>query len=79
MTHRSCGLTRSSDKLKHYISSTTVSMDTKLGRIVVYPKRLLPKELLTLWSRGLPRSREKLKNIVSPLPQCQWPQNLVGW
>ena len=42
------GLARSHDKLKLYISTTTVPMTTKPGRMMTYIERLPPIKLLDL-------------------------------
>ena len=104
------------------ISTTTVCMSTKLGRMVTNLQQLLPIILLYLWLCVLERSFDKLKTylhqhdacdhqtwrgvpyheripsikshdpwitwsckimwqtkaIISPLPWCQWLQNLAG-
>ena len=51
----------------HYISTTTVLMATKVGRMLTYLEVLFHISYITLWSGGLVNSRGKLKN---PLPQC---------
>ena len=51
----------------HYISTTTVLMATKDGRMLTYLEVLFHISYITLWSGGLVNSRGKLKN---PLPQC---------
>ena len=37
-----------------------------------------PESHMTLWSRDLETSRDKLKSLA-PLSQCLCPRNLVGW
>ena len=51
-----------------------MSMTTKLGRVVSYYEGLLltKSHRVNSWSRGLARSRDKLKPL-SPLTQCLWP------
>ena len=75
----SCGLARSPEKLKPLLSTTTISMTIKRGRMVTYLDYLLPIKsndhiimlcCVIMW---------QTKNIISPLPQCLWPQNLAGW
>ena len=51
-------------------------MATKLGRVVTSHESSDPESHLTLWSRGLARSRDKLK--IFPLSEWLWPPNLTG-
>ena len=52
----------------HYISTFTVAVATKLGRMVTYLVGLLPiKSNGTLITWQI--------RIISPLPQCLWPPN----
>ena len=65
----------------HYFSTTRVFDATRRDRMILitYPdKRLLVKSLdpLIMWSCEI---RWKTKTIVSPLPECLLPPNLVGW
>ena len=71
---------KSHDKSNHYamsISTTTMSMTTKLRRMVTYIEGLLPvkqHDLLTIWCFDI---TSQIKNIMSSLPQWLWPPNLV--
>ena len=61
-----------------YTFTTTVSMATKLGRIVNYLGSLLPiksHDPLITWSCKI---IWKTKIMISSLPQCLWPPNLAG-
>ena len=107
----------------HYVSTATISMDFKLGKMMPYFEELLPimlfdpliifpcritcqtkiistnttfiatkpgtevinherlqliksSKLLIMWCCKVMWQTE---TITSPLPQCLWPQNLVGW
>ena len=73
------GCARSRDKLIHYISNTTISMATKLGRMVTYFDYLL---LIKSNDHIITRFCEttwQTKNMVSPIPQCLWQQNMARW
>ena len=60
---------------------TTMPMATKLGRVVTDPLIMVtcPESHKTVLSRGLAGSRDKLKLLKSPLPQCPWSPNMEGW
>ena len=78
MTHWSCGLPKSRAKLNYYISTTTVSIETKLGRLVTNFKVLLiikSHDPLIKWCSKIMR-----KTIISStsLPQYLWPTNFAG-
>ena len=73
------GLPRSRDKIKTTISTLTLPMATKLGRIMTYLERLLARKShvpLVMWSCKMTR---QTKIIISPQPQCLWPRNLSWW
>ena len=63
----------------HDISTTTVPMVTKLGRMVTYLDGLLPIKshdpLITCCCEIMWQP----KIIISLLPQCLWPYNLAGY
>ena len=62
-----------------YISTIRVPMPTKLGKIVTYLDGLLSMKLhgpLITWSCEI---KWQTKTSMFPLPQCQWPRNLVVW
>ena len=46
------------------MSTTTVPMTTKLGRMVTYYEGLLSWSRLTFWSHGLAKSHDKLKSYL---------------
>ena len=62
-----------------YISTTRVSLATKLGKMVTCFDKLLP---IKSYDPLIPWSCEitwHTKTITSPLPQCLWPPNLTSW
>ena len=62
----------------HYISTTRVSIAAKLGRMITYFDGLLPIKSfdpLITWPYEM---TWQTKSIISPIPQCLWPPNLVG-
>ena len=78
MTLWSRGRAASRDRLKH-ISTATVPMATKLGRMVTYRDWLLPIKshgTLINWSWKI---TWQTKIIISPLLQFLWPLNLGEW
>ena len=58
------------------ISTTTMHMAIKLGRLLTYHKELPPT-----WSFGYVVLQDQwpTKNITSRLPECSWPPKLAGW
>ena len=64
--------------LKHYISTFTIPMATKIGRLVTYNEELSFKELPYPLMTRLCDFTWQTKIIISPLPQYLWPLN-VGW
>ena len=63
-------VTRSHDKIIPFISTTTVPIATKLGRMVTYLEQLSPVKLfdpLVMWSYKI---TWQTKTIITPLPQC---------
>ena len=73
---RACGILLF-NHWKH-VSTTTILMATKRGRVVTYIEGLLPiksHEPSIAWPWKI---TWKIKNI-SPLLQCSWPPNLAGW
>ena len=58
-------LATSRDKLKPSISTTTMPMATKLGRMLTYLKGLLTIKSTTPWSRGLAKSHNKRNRYTS--------------
>ena len=77
LTLWSSGFARSYDKLKplylHYHNAH--GHQTWQGGGLPWG---LPQLYITLWLYGLSRSYGKLKPL-SPLPECLWPPNMVGW
>ena len=69
---------RSCDKLKHYIFTTWVLMTTKLGRMVTYPRGLVPIKSDDPWIAWSFYIMWQNKTTMSPQPQCLWPPNLTG-
>ena len=63
---------------KHGDSITTISMATKLGRMVTYLDYFLPIESNDHIISWFCEISSQTKNILSVLPQCLWPQNKVG-
>ena len=73
----SCKVTWANEN--YFISTTRVTLTTKLGRMVSYLNGLLPiksYEFLITWSC---ETTWKTKTIISIIPQCLWPPNLAGW
>ena len=64
---------------KHYISTTTIAMVTKLGRVVTYHEDLPHIKLHDSSLSWLYEVTWQIKSIISPLSQCLWLQNLSGW
>ena len=67
----------SSATAKHIVT-TTLSMATKLNKVVTYHEGLP----LIKWHDPVTWSCKitwKTKTIITPLPQCLWPWNLAGW
>ena len=54
---------RSRDKLKNYISTTTISKAPNMAVQLYKMRSLLPYNYVTFWSRGLAKSREKLNTL----------------
>ena len=66
MTIDTSGQMSSGDKLKNYITTTTLLMVIKLGRVVTYCEviwHLNSNNSFILW---------QVKIVISPLPQCMW-------
>ena len=73
----SCKVTWANEN--YFVSTTRVTLTTKLCRMVSYLNGLLPiksHEFLITWSC---ETTWKTKTIISIIPQCLWPPNLVGW
>ena len=65
--------------LDHYISTTTVSLATKLSRMVPYSDRLVPikwHDPLIMWYCEI---TWQTKGNIFLLSECLWLQNLGGW
>ena len=65
----------------HYISSTRVPMATKLSRMIIYLDGFLSIKSfdpLISWPSEITWQNKNIKRI-SPMLQCLWPPNLVGW
>ena len=60
----------------NHISTTTVSMATKLGRVVTYLEGLFS---IKSYKAFITWPRDKTKSIVSLLTEQLWPPNLAGW
>ena len=60
-----------------HISTATVPMATKLGRVVTHLQELLVIMLLYLWLSGLARSRDKLKALYPHYQRYLRPPNLA--
>ena len=63
----------------HFMFTAIVPLATKLGTMITYLDRFLPlksHDSLITWSYEI---KWKTKTIISPIPQCLWLQNLVGW
>ena len=63
----------------NYISTATITITTKFGRLLIYHEGYAPIKLyehLITWSSEITWQTE---TIISPLPQCLWPQKLEGW
>ena len=70
---------RSHDKLKLLYLHYAVPMAMKLGRMVTYLeglKSIKQHNALITWSCKI---TWQSKIIISLLPMCLWPPNLVGW
>ena len=64
---------------KNHISTYTVPMTTKLGKMITYLQGLLPiksHEALIVWSCKI---TWQTKTTISPLPQNLMPTNFAGW
>ena len=74
-----CANTEKSANICWWLSTTTMPMATKLGRVVTYHEVLPPIKScnpLTAWSCKI---TWQTKTITFPLPQCLWRLNLAGW
>ena len=74
-----CAKTEKSANICWWLSTTTMSMATKLGRVETYHEVLPPIKSCnpsTAWSCKI---TWQTKTITSPLPQCLWRLNLAGW
>ena len=63
----------------HFMFTTIVPLATKLGTMITYLDRFLPlksHDSLITWSYEITWQTE---TIISPIPQCLWLQNFVGW
>ena len=64
---------------RYYISTVTVPMAAKLGRMLTYLHWRQPIQshdnLINLSNKTTRHSR----TIISPLPQCLWLPNMGGW
>ena len=61
---------------KPYICPSAISTATKLGKVITCSRGTPPSkshDLLIMWSR------EKLKTLISALPQYLWSSDLPGW
>ena len=77
----SCGLARSCNVMffSCCITTNTRPMATKLGKVMIYYKKLQfikPHKLLNMWLCEVPW---QIKISLSPLPQYLWLPNLGGW
>ena len=54
-------------------------MTTKLGRMVTYFEGLLTIRSLIPLITWCCKVTWQTKTIISPIPQCLWPPNLLGW
>ena len=64
---------------KTVVSTTRVPVATKLGSKVTYLDGLLSiksYDPLIMWSCEV---TWQTKSIISPLSQCLWPPNVLGW
>ena len=66
-------------KLNHYISTTRIAIATKLWRMVTCFDGFLPKKLHDRFFTWSCEFAWQTKTVISPLSQCLWPPNLVGW
>ena len=74
-----CAKTEKSANICWWLSTTTMPMATKLGRVATYHEVLPPIKSCnpsTAWSCKI---TWQTKTITSPLPQCLWRLNLAGW
>ena len=65
--------------LNYYISISRMPLTTKLSKMLDYIELLPPIEShkpSMMWSCKI---TWQTRSIISPLPQCLWPPNLVGW
>ena len=63
--------------LYHYISNVVMSIATRLGRMMTYLERLMPitsHDDIIVWPWEI---KGETKIIISPLPRCLLPPNLV--
>ena len=58
------------------ISSSIGPIDPKLSRVVTQDERTPPTKSR---DSSISWSREKIKNVISPLSQGLWTPNLAGW
>ena len=76
MTLESHDLAKSGDKLKPFISTTTMPMTTKLGRGVTYPEGVpMSHGYIITWSCKIMWQTK----IIYSVPQYLWSPNLTGW
>ena len=61
---------------KTYICISTISMATKLARVVAYVRKTPPTKLRDLL---ITKSRDKSRKLISVLPQGLWLPNLAEW
>ena len=69
----------SREKLKHYISTITVSMATKLGRMVTYLKGFLAIKSCNALIKWSCKVTCQTKIILSRLPVYLWSPDFVEW
>ena len=62
-----------------YISACTRPMATKNGKVVTHSERLLPINSYNHLNMFLQEVTWQIKNIISPLSQWLWLQDLWGW
>ena len=63
----------------HFISTTRMPMISKFVRMIVYLHGLLPIKLHDPLITCPCKIMRQTKTIISLIPQCLWPTNLVGW
>ena len=68
---------RSRDKLKLLYLHYTVSMSTRLGRMMTYLEGVLSIKSIKSFSALITWSFKVTKTIISPLPECLWPPDLA--